>query len=722
METTPVVVKVLKEHPAVADFLAAVTAAADSARLQLGWFPGSVYEEYSKKGNLFVATVVTGNQHLYAGHVLFDVRHPKAKVMQVFASPQYRRLGIASKLIGELKEHLTGLQCVSIDARVAEDMVPAQKFWERQGFYAHSVRPGGSTRNRTIILRTHELSTPQLFGSSGIDGTNPLGLRFSPSLTERPTYLFDLNVLFDLGPRRNRREEVVNLFKAERARLCHLAVSSEMREELIRNSSAGKTDPLKDFVAIFPTYSYPNEDKWKEVFDDVAAIVFPEKLSREQLSRNDRSDVRHLVTVIRHGLRGFITSDEAVLDSASALQRRFGIDVVSPASFSLPEELDDSVAHTSEDGQVLTCEVVSSLDESSISDFLLPLGVTPSQLQTEWAVVAPGNAALRRHIVRDLASRKVLGYSTWSAPIATGPLSAHVAIAVDAPIASDVAHLILGKLIDETKSSEVTLVLLCFPARQNVLREVALAMGFSGGREAPSQLQKIVLNAVVTPANWAHYRDTLAVVGGVRLPRVAPELRSVEQHLEIYTADSNRRHIPLLRLESELSPALFCLPGRSGIIVPIRRKYAEPLLQHLNQASLLPQARAQLYQQRHYLCHPKALPLFSPGALAFFYESQRDNGLSAIVAVARIVRAYHQAVDAMSGDDLTASVLEAAELDELGKTTVRTVAVFDNVTVLHTPIPRQALQEFGCGKPVQLLNTQRISAEQVQSILQQAKI
>lgn len=67
------------------------------------------------------------------------------------------------------------------------------------------VEPGGATTGRTIVVRVRELPSPQLFPTRDLDPANPLGLK-SPS-TEIPLFLIDLNVLFDLGPRRQRNDE-----------------------------------------------------------------------------------------------------------------------------------------------------------------------------------------------------------------------------------------------------------------------------------------------------------------------------------------------------------------------------------------------------------------------------------------------------------------------------------------------------------------------------------
>lgn len=63
------------------------------------------------------------------------------------------------------------------------------------GFYPQQVVNGGASRNRMIVVRAHELDTPQLFASSGISAADPLGLDIADGAA-KPLYLLDLNILF----------------------------------------------------------------------------------------------------------------------------------------------------------------------------------------------------------------------------------------------------------------------------------------------------------------------------------------------------------------------------------------------------------------------------------------------------------------------------------------------------------------------------------------------
>ena len=346
-------IRVLTEPSSVSVFLGDVVKAADSDRDALGFFARSVYADFCRKGQLFVALASNGAGDFYAGHLLFDLHFPKAHVRQIYVSKACRGQSAGETLLGTLKSMLTEKQFISIHARVAEDLRDANMFWEAQGFYAQRVEVGGASRNRMIVVRAHELDTPQLFASSGINAVDPLGLDVLEGAT-KPLYLLDLNVLFDLGPRRPRHELAMNVFRAERLQTCALAVSSEIETELNRTSHESKTDPMLYFAGTLAKFSIPPALEWERLFPMLAMLVFPERYSSGSLSDNDRSDLIHLATAIHHGLSGLITSDGRILNKALELRQRFGIDAISPELFQVePDHTASSVVHESHSADIV---------------------------------------------------------------------------------------------------------------------------------------------------------------------------------------------------------------------------------------------------------------------------------------------------------------------------------------------------------------------------------
>lgn len=223
---------------------------------------------------------------------------------------------------------------LSIKAGVAEDLIEANEFWERQHFYVSRRKDGGQTTGRKLLVRIHELDTPQLFARSGLAvlGNDSLGLKALASESP-PMYLVDLNILFDIVKRRPQHDAAASLFRAAHSGECRLAISDEMGCELQRSARDSSKDPMLCLIESLPTIPLPGPEVAGTLEMQLSGLIFPEKTYPSQLSANDLSDVRHVTTAVYAGLSGFITRDNAVLQAASAIESLFGVQIVSPEEF-----------------------------------------------------------------------------------------------------------------------------------------------------------------------------------------------------------------------------------------------------------------------------------------------------------------------------------------------------------------------------------------------------
>lgn len=709
--------KVISGHLATASFINDVQKAADKHRNALGFFPKSVYEEFSRLGYLYVAVETSPNGYVYAGHLLFDCTYPRANIVQMFTLQEYRRCGLATKLINHLKEFLTQKSFISIYARVAEDLIDANAYWDRQRFYVQRIVEGGSARKRKILVRCHELASPQLFPSSGINADNPLGLSIS-STSDTPLYLLDLNVLFDLSPRRLRHDEAASLFQAERMNFCRLAISTEIREELQRTAHQGKTDPMESFINIFPSFPLFQDSDSETLLEDLASMIFYKKKEKAQLSTNDKSDLRHVATVIQRKLAGLITNDSAILEAAQQIKSTYGVEVLSPSAFRLNESAPhgNNQFETSNDC-TLTLLEVSSTSEKAVHTLLSKLKLSGSTISTGWLQTDPHGRIATRCAVWD--DTTLVGYLTWSARDKTGSVIARIAVDETNFHALSAARILLIYLLEQLSPNGPYQVRLELPPKQSYVRELASGFGFSRSPEQ-NVLSKIILGGVLTNKTWGTYQDKLAKKSNLKLPTSIPTYHSIDQQIQILTPDGNQTHVTLDSLESLLSPALFCLPGRPAVITPVQRSFSEALLGHSRQASLLPMNSASLFQDRHYLSSPRTLQFFKRGTLILFYESTKRKGRSEIVAIARVRQAFLKPSNTFYESDLTQSVLTATSLPNIGKSNMKTVTVFDNIYLLPHPVPLKSLQRIGCGRPNDLITTHPINDSQLQEILREA--
>ena len=250
---------------AVLQHLAAIRALADSAKEALGFLPEAAYRDAIAQKRLWAMLARENGSSELAGFILFSGVFPNARIQAVAVSPEHRRSGVASALVGGLVSHLESRGYIAITAAVASDLTDAQAFYESRGFVARHVRDGGQTRQRKIVLRSRELDTANFFtllAPPAVSGQGAVNLGLRPrSAFEAPLYIIDLNVLFDLVKERARSAIANRLFGAGLAHLVRLAVAPEFIVELERTSVDPSNDtPLKLARQLPKLPAFPKED------------------------------------------------------------------------------------------------------------------------------------------------------------------------------------------------------------------------------------------------------------------------------------------------------------------------------------------------------------------------------------------------------------------------------------------------------------------------------
>lgn len=704
--------EVLDCYPSVAPFLPQVVEAADSNRNALGFFPESVYIECAQQERLFILVQNGENAKVYAGHLLFRPSYPRAHVLQMYTQPALRRKGCAEKLLNHLVNTLTNGSFTSIYTRVGEDMVESNQFWDKQQFYVQDIKQGGKTRNRQIIVRIRELPSPQLFQSSGISSHNPLGLpTTAPGI---PLFLLDLNVLFDLGPRRARNSDAISLFRAQQMNFCRLAISTEIAEELRRTAHHGKTDPMEAFTRTFPVFPLLKDNK--DLLNELASFIFPERHEKAQLTANDRSDLQHVVIAIQNDLAGLITNDTAILNAAVQIEAKYGVEIISPAAFKLDGVQADSNSEFETNAEAtLTLLDINKSHEVAVHTLLAMMRLSGSAIANGWLCVDGPNPIARSCGV--FHGDTMIGYACWAAKAGAGPMTIRIAIDESNPQALNAGRILFIYLLRELAAKEPQQVRLEMPPNQPHTRELAASFGFRGTTGDQQCLSKVILGRVMTSQTWGAAQKALTVKNNLKLPSVIPAYKNVNQLIHIFTPDGNQTYVTLDTLETLLAPALLCLPGRPAVITPIQKNYAAHLLGDRTQASLLPNTTSSLYHDRHYLSGAKNLRHFKKGTLILFYESTKHHGRAAIIAIARVQEAYLKHADTIGDGDLEQSVLTKKSVQEIGKSKMKTVTVFDNIFLLPHPVSLASLGKLGCGDPNQLISTRPVSDSQLQAIL-----
>jgi hypothetical protein len=207
---------------------------------------------------------------------------------------------------------------------------------------------------------------------------------------------------------------------------------------------------------------------------------------------------------------------------------------------------------------------------------------------------------------------------------------------------------------------------------------------------------------------------------GICVPPEAPAYAGPEQPIAIETERATF-DMPLIELETLLSPAMFLLSGRDGVIVPIRREFAEFLFGPSRQIPLLAGPQAALLRERTYFCSMRAERSIRVGMPIVFYESGKAGGLGAATVIARVIRTERVWKDNIADDLHRRGVLTPHTMSRMGSKPYLLATTFDNITVFGRAVSLTRLRRLGCVSGANLVTATPVSAGQVEAICEEGR-
>jgi len=710
----------------VAQFAGHAQQRADAERDALGFIPKGAYQEAALQGKLWIATTLAAESETYIGHLLFGGAFPTLRIFQLFVEAGERRSGVGSAMIESLVKHAESRSYVSIIARVADDL-DANRFWEGMGFHVIRAERGGSTRHRVILLRERRLRTPTLFDLLHASATpTDHDLRLTERVFARsPAFAIDINVLLDIGKKRPRAEEVRKIIAAAMTNSIRLFVAPEFVSELKKSTPGGSDDPVLEFAISLPQFPPPLASNVKRLSLELAPLIFPERTRQSRLKPRDESDLTHLATAIHHNAAGFITSEKAILRNQQILRERFDLDVVGTSELAEALTPTQWVEHehvtgrmASEEDEIVIAEATEP-DRPKAQKFLESLGLNGG-LATD--ALAPGHTGcLRRRLLISEANR-VLAFASWDAP---QKVNARVDAFIFADIAANRSESALDNalllLVADVSHHGAAVVRLSTAPQASTIERAVGSIGFRparvNGQPVAGIFEKVCLGRVVTESNWPAVRTQLRQVARITLSIEPPEYQGPATPITVTSPQGADLCLPLDELEELLAPALLVVSGRPGAIVPIRRAYAEQLLDSSAQSQLFAKYEASLLFRRAYFSASRTLGVLRPGTILFFYESQKQSGAGAVVACARAIENAMRPPQDISPAIKRRGVLEDAPIQQIGRRGQTGVTFFDTVMKFVRPIGLSRLRAVGCGDRANFVTAKRISYEQAIKLL-----
>jgi ribosomal protein S18 acetylase RimI-like enzyme/predicted nucleic acid-binding protein len=693
--------RVERRAEAIGPLLPQVIAIANKEKEALGFLAEGAYREAVARGQIYLMVDEGASGPVVGGFILFGGVYPNARVTQIGVRSDFRRARVGSRLMAALVSDLEKQNYLSIKAKIASDLSSAISFYKKNGFEEVSRRRGGNARNRDILLHIRHLNTPNLFSAPPSAPAIAINIR---SRVEAPLYAFDLNVLFDLVRSRSRQEAAGKLFGAALDHRLRLAISKEFIEELRRTSSSSD-DPILKMALRLPQLPKHSIEEVKALSEKIHETVFVEPQARGAGTVQAKSDCKHLAHAALARAAAFITSDGAILKSQEEILGKFGLDVASLDELleTLPPDQAPADAESTRVGLYDIARVDADFLESAAREHHFPESVA-RKCQKDAVSSIFGHA-----ISRD---GHVVAFGCLVQPLRQEHLNM---IAFVAPEHSEpevlADYLITSLLSVAAKIYSPTTILIDLLPGQSVVHQMAQARGFQH-RAGSHEMVKVALGRPLTPSRWRKMTDQLRRRTGLIVTR-----DGTSGSLCVVDPSGKQFQTSALQLEELLGPTVIAEPGRSGVIVPIAKRYADDLLGTDSQMSLsfVERKGAALLTRRGYVNAPRTAKLMVSGSPIFFYESGRTRGRGAIVAVARIVDSV--IVDKAAVGDSDKRMLVVDELQSISSTEHVLLTTFDNLLAFRNPVPLKVLRNMDAIGKANLISATPVSDANAARIL-----
>ena len=709
-------IQIERDPAEVCRWVKSIQISADSNRDALGFLPAQAYEQAAKQGTIFVALDRHGNEARYAGHVLSGATYPHGKIYQVYVASEYRKSGVGQLLVQTILDYLEDKQYLSVSARVASDL-PANGFWNSLKFEIVATKSGGATRARTINIRARQFNTPALFGYrrpvSGIPLRDPL-----PNLTS--VFAIDLNVFFDVAKRRPRSEYGGVVMSAAFNNLVRLMVTQEFTNELRRTSNSIQ-DPILEFALQLPTLPAPQNGMSKQVLEELATIVFPDRAKAGALTTQDRSDLVHLAIAAHHKIAAFVTAEDALVQASRTIETKFGIRILHVKDLAETLRSATSVSSALEIGfsdRDLRLSDVTELHSAAIRDLIDSVKLSRD---LRGLALAEGVQANTRCSLAISFGDQVICAAFWQPQsILRGVLEAFLLVDEDQASALVAVNALLNRLSRIASERGPARLGLLIPNSSIGTQDVAVRYGFmrcTGSDPEISRYQRLTIGGVVDANSWPSVRQHLQVTADMRLAKDFASIADDELRIQFQSHSGTEFVIDLFDLETILSPTLFALPGRDGILAPIRAIYADDLLGTAEQASLLPRPQAAILHERTYFSSPRNERFLTVGTPIVFYESSKANGRSAAIAIARVTSTVVVPKSQIAATLLDGGVVAEEDMKNLSSGDLIAATTVDNVLKLRKPVALKDLRALGCVDKANLITSKPITSDQLRQIL-----
>lgn len=695
--------EILKKPDDILGYVKEVSTIADQNKKTFGFLSNSVYEQMASKGQLWV---YVDKEKILQGYLIFGGTIPTLKVFQIYVSSSARGNSIGRVLLEELKEYAKEKFYHSISARVASDL-PANSFWQKNGFSIYRQVKGGETTKRIINVRGYVLSDNDLFGQ--IQNEDRLVQPIGPVL-DRAIYALDLNLLLDVFKGRKGYPVVLKILQTGLLGRFSICITPEFRKELKRQSENYSDDQILRWSEVFPELR-AGEDI-SDIADSLRSLIFPFRSTERKSAVNDRSDLMHLAYCISARIDAFITREKALLRASNDISDRYGVAILSPDELFVGEgeEISDTFPLNAD------FSFSTKIVDNEVRDFLNGFSI-PEPIQK----ILESSLPIKESVCVHEASFNgtLFGVCFFERPTkATRGAIAGLYMDESSPGSlAAIDHFV--ELAMRQKGGSLYRLNLYIGKGQEVTEQTLIKKGFF---RSDDHFVKIVTDRFISASNWHRFGKDLKSICGFSVLERFPSNRELKNTgIVVQDVNSKIQVFSWFDFETVIGPRFLLNPDRDCILVPIRENYANGLIGNVkNQLSLLSSTDSSLLLEKAYFRKSANASIFRRGGIISFYVSG-SRSIQELIGFARIT--YSSVIDVEEAIIKVGrqGVLSREELEEKIDSSGRIhVFTFDNFLEFDRRVSLAKGKKLGLISKANLVSPQRITSNQLKLLIGEA--
>ena len=272
----------------------------------LGFLPLEALRDFFKKEGVLGAK--TSDGHLI-GYILYAAYPDYYRITQLCVLENFRRQGIAKRLVESLKETITTQKRIQLRCR---SDFPAHEMWPELGFVPLDESPGRSAAGRPL---THWCLT--------LAPDDQLSLFQAKTAEEALDVVIDAQIFFDFDEAESDKTKPSKaLFNDFSADALKLWITDELFVEIGRAKNLSQRKKSRERARDFARVEHNPQSI--EHFEGVLSTILPDN------TPSQKSDIRHLAKTAASNVDIFVTRDQNLLKKSEKISALTNLRVLSP--------------------------------------------------------------------------------------------------------------------------------------------------------------------------------------------------------------------------------------------------------------------------------------------------------------------------------------------------------------------------------------------------------